>query len=143
MENLAVHYILEYYGCNPEKIKTTAQFSDILNTIVNTMELTKVAESYKQFEPYGASGIILISESHISGHSWPEKGYLALDIFTCNLKCKPDKAVRQVKKLIGSTFASMNKLDRGLYLIDEKTEEVKQEKVKINEISDSGVTRTE
>jgi S-adenosylmethionine decarboxylase len=43
-----------------------------------------VGETFHQFEPQGVTGIILLSESHFSIHTWPEKAMLAADIFSCS-----------------------------------------------------------
>jgi len=45
--------------------------------------LTKIAARYYQFKPYGVTGIILLAESHISIHSWPEHELATIDIYTC------------------------------------------------------------
>lgn len=55
----------------------------ILNEVVVESKLHKVGEFFYQFEPKGATGVIVISESHISAHTWPEHKMIALDIFTC------------------------------------------------------------
>lgn len=77
------HTIWDIYDCDISTIELVAPIKDILNTIVSEIQLTKVSESYKQFEPYGASGFILLEESHISIHTWPEHRFAAIDVFSC------------------------------------------------------------
>ncbi len=77
------HIILDVYECSIDKISFTEPVKQILNEICKILMLSKVSESYKQFHPVGVTGIILLEESHISIHTWPEYGYAALDIFSC------------------------------------------------------------
>lgn len=81
--NIGHHTIWDVYGCNSQKASFVEPIQQILNTIVSELKLGKVSESYKQFEPIGATGFILLEESHISIHTWPEMGYVAIDVFSC------------------------------------------------------------
>lgn len=77
------HTIWDVYQCDVEKSSFVEPIKKILHTIVDELQLGKVEEAYKQFEPFGATGFILLEESHISIHTWPEKGYVAIDVFSC------------------------------------------------------------
>ena len=81
--NIGHHTIWDIYQCNADKCSLVEPVKEILNTIVTELQLAKVNEAYKQFEPIGATGFILLEESHISVHTWPEKGYVAIDVFSC------------------------------------------------------------
>ena len=59
-------------------------------------------ETHK-FEPQGVTGYALLAESHMSIHTWPEKGIAKCDIFTCNEKCTPQKAVEYMKEAFKAT----------------------------------------
>ncbi|HRE76635.1 MAG TPA: adenosylmethionine decarboxylase [Flavobacterium sp.] len=80
---IGYHTIWDIYDCNADKLKYVDPIKIILNTVVNELRLGKVSESYKQFEPFGATGFILLEESHISIHTWPEHQFAAIDIFSC------------------------------------------------------------
>lgn len=80
---IGYHTIWDIYDCNANKLKYVEPIKVILNTVVNELGLGKVSESYKQFEPHGATGFILLEESHISIHTWPEHQFAAIDIFSC------------------------------------------------------------
>jgi S-adenosylmethionine decarboxylase len=56
----------------------------LLHAIVGELGLTGIRSGFKQFQPIGVTGFILLEESHISVHTWPEHGFVALDIFSCN-----------------------------------------------------------
>nr|WP_245603976.1 adenosylmethionine decarboxylase [Geoglobus ahangari] len=86
------HIIAELYGVPKELISYEKDVREIVESVVREAELTKVSSHYKQFEPYGVTGVVLIAESHISLHTWPEYGLVNLDIFTCGDTRKTDKA---------------------------------------------------
>ena len=70
--------------------------------------------SFSKFPPYGVSGTIVISESHISTHTWPEQGYVALDIYTCGNKIDPEKAVVYAVEAFGASTSHITEITRGL-----------------------------
>jgi len=72
------------------------------------------AISFHRFQPTGVSGVVVISESHLSVHTWPEAGYVALDIFTCGDRGKPEAAVQYALKAFGATNMHITEVTRGL-----------------------------
>ncbi|MFT6557232.1 adenosylmethionine decarboxylase [Sneathiella sp.] len=66
-----------------------------------------------QFEPNGLSGVAVLAESHISFHSWPDKGYMALDIFMCG-KTEPHKCIPLLKKAFQPETVQINEIKRGI-----------------------------
>ena len=79
---------------------------------------TIVEKCFHMFNPYGVSGVIIISESHLAIHTWPELGYAAVDLFTCGEKCDPKVAYDFLKKCFDSKNASFSQLNRGI--LDDK-----------------------
>ena len=80
---------------------------------------TIVQKCFHMFNPYGVSGVVIISESHLAIHTWPELGYAAVDLFTCGTKCDPKVAYEFLKKKFNSKKASFTELKRGI--IDRET----------------------
>jgi hypothetical protein len=72
----------------------------------------KDLECGHQFEPYGYTYVFLLSESHMSVHTYPEYGSFYLDIFCCNKDFNPRKALETVKKLFGTDIVDWNIVDR-------------------------------
>ncbi|MGD2295663.1 MAG: adenosylmethionine decarboxylase, partial [Candidatus Aminicenantes bacterium] len=62
----------------------------------------------------GVSGVVVISESHISTHTWPEYGYGALDIYTCGDGTDPEKAIIYAVEAFGASSSHMTEITRGL-----------------------------
>jgi len=63
---------------------------------------TVVTSTFHHFYPQGVSGVVVVSESHLAIHTWPEKGYAALDIYTCGDTTDPQKAVDYVVSSLGA-----------------------------------------
>jgi len=80
---MGIHVIAEFLGVNPEKISRVEKTREILDRVIAKSGLNAISSSFHQFEPHGVSAVYLLSESHLSVHTWPEHEYVALDIFTC------------------------------------------------------------
>ena len=70
--------------------------------------------SVNRFPPQGVSGVIVISESHISTHTWPEYGYAALDFYTCGNSGDPEKAVFYAVEAFGASTSHITEITRGI-----------------------------
>ena len=79
-------------GCDPEIIKSVGPTREIVLRAAKECGATILDDYFHQFEPIGVSGVVLIAESHISVHTWPENGFAAADIFTCG-EMKPQVAI--------------------------------------------------
>ena len=87
MNEKGLHIIANFFGCkNSELLVSKSQLSGILRRIVTDNELIILKEDFHKFwEEGGITGYILLSKSHISVHTWPERdNYITLDIFVCN-----------------------------------------------------------
>jgi S-adenosylmethionine decarboxylase len=94
MTVIGKHIIAELYGVKKELISYEDKVREITERVVEEAGLTKIGSVYKQFEPYGVTGVVLISESHVSLHTWPEYETVNLDIFTCGDPNKTEKAFK-------------------------------------------------
>ncbi|MFN3346384.1 MAG: adenosylmethionine decarboxylase, partial [Candidatus Bipolaricaulaceae bacterium] len=68
------------------------------------------------FNPHGVSGVAVIAESHISLHTWPEHGYVALDVFTCGEKVVPEAAFQVFRDLFRPQRTHLIEIKRGIQL---------------------------
>ncbi|HVE49539.1 MAG TPA: adenosylmethionine decarboxylase [Casimicrobiaceae bacterium] len=81
-----IHYLGEWYGCPaaaPEMIDAEALRSACLDAI-DDAGLTIVGDRFHQFEPQGVTGAVILAESHLAIHTWPEMGCVTLDVYVCN-----------------------------------------------------------
>ncbi|MGI6037946.1 MAG: adenosylmethionine decarboxylase [Limnochordia bacterium] len=80
---LGRHILCEAYGCDPEVLNHRELIEQIMVNAALAVgaEIREVA--FHNFSPQGVSGVVVISESHLAIHTWPELGYAAIDVFTC------------------------------------------------------------
>jgi S-adenosylmethionine decarboxylase proenzyme len=81
---VGTHVLAELFGVPKARLSKVAVVREIMHRIMREAGFTSVGETFHQFEPDGVTGIILLSESHFSVHTWPEKEMLAADIFSCS-----------------------------------------------------------
>lgn len=84
MSAIGKHLLVEGSHVDPIHISHTHSMQDLLQRIAKACSLTILSTTHHQFEPHGATVVLLLSESHLSIHTWPEKGFFALDLFSCN-----------------------------------------------------------
>ncbi|MCE5222642.1 adenosylmethionine decarboxylase [bacterium] len=118
MLTLGKHYIIELSKCNAEVLNNLSKVKDVLSqaAIRANAEIKELA--FHHFYPQGVSGVVVIAESHISVHTWPENGYAALDIYTCGEKADPKVAYEYIKEQFQAQFLHCTELDRGLPCAD-------------------------
>ena len=79
------HLICEVINIsNIELLNTVDGIKPLMEKIIKNMNLTTVGEIHHQFEPVGATCLYLLSQSHLSAHSYPELRYLAIDLYHCS-----------------------------------------------------------
>jgi S-adenosylmethionine decarboxylase len=108
------HYIVEASGCDPKIIGSVSKVQQILVKAAEIAGATVWAVSFNKFPPEGVSGVVVISESHISTHTWPEYGYGALDIYTCGDEVNPEQAIIYAVEAFGATTSHMTEITRGI-----------------------------
>lgn len=82
----ASQMLLELHGCDPALLNDPADLKEVLLEAVRRGHGTIVTDIFHTFSPHGVSGIIVIAESHVAIHTWPEHGFAAVDIFSCGTK---------------------------------------------------------
>lgn len=108
------HYIVEASGCDPKIISSVEKVQQILVKAAEISGAQVWSVSINRFPPNGVSGIIVISESHISTHTWPEFGYGALDFYTCGNEIDPEKAVVYAVEAFGASTSHITEITRGI-----------------------------
>ncbi len=114
-----LHLTLDGYGCSYERLTNLDAIYQFLDHCPDVIHMTKIMPPYvfkyhgKVPEDWGLSGFVLIAESHISIHTFPDRAYLSLDIFSCK-DFDYQQAMAYATELFGITRHEMNLLDRGL-----------------------------
>ena len=114
MNALGKHLLLELKGCDKEALNDIEFLRSTLVTAAIDCGATVLGESFHPFQPQGVSGVVVIAESHLSIHTWPEYGYAAADIFTCGTTVQPEKAARVLIEQLGAKSHSVVEIRRGL-----------------------------
>lgn len=114
MKILGRHLIAEMTGCNRKTLDDMQLLETYLNESVRRSGATIVKSVFHRYNPQGVSGVVVIAESHISIHTWPEYGYAAVDFFTCGDAVDPYKAYEYLKDSLESQQAHVTDLRRGM-----------------------------
>ena len=85
LKSLGKHIILELYDCSVELLSQPDAIQQIMESAATAMRAKIVKSTFHHFSPLGVSGVIIIMESHLTIHTWPEYGYAAVDIFSCGV----------------------------------------------------------
>lgn len=113
MNALGMHILAEYYNCDTELLKNTQAIEIYMNQAATEAGATVVTSAFHTFNPFGVSGVVVIAESHLSIHTWPEYGYAAVDIFTCGDIIDPWKAFEFLRTNLHSAHFSTMEMKRG------------------------------
>ena len=113
MEHLGRHVIIELWGCG-EIINDASLVESAMRSAVDAANATLLDLFVHEFSPQGVTGVAVLSESHLSIHTWPEYGYVAADVFTCGSTTKPEAAAEVLRKAFEATTADIRELERGV-----------------------------
>jgi S-adenosylmethionine decarboxylase len=112
--SLGTHLLLEMAGCPSELLNDEEGIRRALLRAVMEANATILGSSFHKFSPQGVSGVVVIAESHLSIHTWPEFGYAAVDVFTCGDRAMPHKAVEHLIEVFTPTHYDLREMSRGL-----------------------------
>ncbi len=114
MKSLGKHLIVELYGCNHELINDAARVESVLVEAVRLSGACIVQPVFHQLSPCGVMGVVVITQSHFSIHTWPEYDYCAIDIFTCGDGIDSDASLRFLKSEFEAERISVMEVRRGI-----------------------------
>jgi len=115
------HYLVELYGCNSEEINSEKFLKKALSSSVEKMPIRVLDSSFHTFKPQGVTGFLLLSASHISIHTWPERGYVAFDIFTCSNEKVTKEILEHILNSLQHAHLQKKFFKRGYVFNDLKT----------------------
>lgn len=120
MDALGRHLLLELRECNKAVLDDLKYLENALVSAAMEAGATVIDKSFHQFAPQGVSGVVLIAESHLSLHTWPEHAYAAVDIFTCGTTVKIEVAADAMIRQLGSKDPSVLEVKRGMFVQERK-----------------------
>ena len=98
MKYSGYHLVIDLFGCNFNQLEDTEYIIEMLEKLAEILDTTIITKAFHKFHPQGFSGALIISESHITIHIWPEDGYIGIDIFTCSKCFDSEKVVAYLKE---------------------------------------------
>lgn len=120
MQALGRQILVEFYDCDTEILKDEKYIREAMIEACIIGKATVVTDTFHSFSPFGVSGVVVIAESHVAIHTWPEYGYAAVDIFTCGETISPWELFHHLKAKFKSKHHSNMELKRGLFDTGEK-----------------------
>ncbi len=114
INQLGRHILAEVYGCPADILNDVKKIEEVMvNAALDAgAEIREVV--FHKFSPQGVSGVVVISESHLAIHTWPELGYAALDVFTCGDRVDPWDAVNYITRHFEAQNMTATEVDRGI-----------------------------
>jgi spermidine synthase len=113
MNSLGRHILVEFSGCNGEVLNDVSEIEKGMVEAAQVAGATVINSTFHHFSPYGVSGVVVIQESHLAIHTWPEYGYAAVDLFTCGDTVDPWISFDHLKKCFGAQDFSALEMYRG------------------------------
>src|SRR5438445_13420610 len=113
---LGRHLLLEMFDCDPDAINSLEAVKGALVEAAKRAQATIVDVVFHEFNPFGISGVVVIAESHLSIHTWPEYKYAAVDIFSCGDVLQPEVAASYLLEHFGPERTRVVDLQRGMFL---------------------------
>jgi S-adenosylmethionine decarboxylase proenzyme len=107
------HLLVEYAGCNFDALNDVDQIRTLMEQAARAAQMTIVASVFHPFVPQGVTGVVVLEESHLSIHTWPEIGYAAVDFYTCGSGA-PEKSHDVLMTGLTAKKFEMLEIDRGL-----------------------------
>jgi len=112
--SLGKHLLVEYYECEPKILNDVNKIREYMMEAARVGGATIVNDVFHTFNPYGVSGVVVIAESHLAIHTWPEYNFAAVDLFTCGEDVDPWKAFEYLKKNLKSKYHLTMEVKRGV-----------------------------
>ena len=114
MNALGRHILVELHDCDREALNDLDLIREVILKAAIDCGAVILGSSFHRFSPQGVSGVVVIAESHISIHTWPEYGYAAADVFTCGTSVNPEIAAQVLIEKLGSKNHSLTEIKRGV-----------------------------
>lgn len=111
---LGRHLIAEMADCDCSLLDDISYLETHLNEAVRQSGATIVRTVFHRYNPKGVSGVVVIAESHLSIHTWPEYGYAAVDFFTCGNEIDPYRAFHYLVEKLHCRNPKVEEVKRGI-----------------------------
>lgn len=114
LKALGTHIVCELSGCDPKALTDVDAVHSMMIAAAKAAKATIMESAFHRFEPQGVSGTVILAESHLSIHTWPEKGYAAMDFYTCGDHTNPWLACEHAAKVLSAKSMLTTEFKRGI-----------------------------
>lgn len=113
MKALGKHILADFFNCDPAILDDVQLIETFMKQAALRCGATIISSTFHTFNPHGVSGVVVIAESHLAIHTWPEYGYAAVDVFTCGETVDPDIASESLKESLQAEKVKIMRMERG------------------------------
>lgn len=114
MRALGRHLLIELYNCDPKTLNDVHKVEEIMVDAAKHAKARIVDVVFHTFNPHGISGVVVIAESHLAIHTWPEFNFASIDIYTCGNEINPWKAYHYLVRKFRSKNMTAMEMKRGM-----------------------------
>jgi len=136
INSLGRHLLVEYYDCDVDVLDSVETIREAMTNAAEMAGATIVSDTFHHFSPYGVSGVVVIAESHLAIHTWPEHKFAAVDLFTCGDDVDPWIGFYHLKDILKSKYFTVMEMRRGLLSAEDGKLLFKPVSVETNQFSD-------
>ena len=112
-KNIGYQILIDLYDCDYEKMEDLDYIKNMMKGLSEVLGTTIRDEAFHKFSPYGISGVLIIAESHLAIHTWPDYKYAGIDLFTCAKKLNTDKAIEFLCQSLNTKNYEIKEINRG------------------------------
>lgn len=120
MKSLGRHVMAELYNCDAKILQDVRSIENVMRAAAESTKAHIIDVVFHKFNPHGVSGVIVIAESHLAIHTWPEYGFASVDIYTCGNEVKPWKAFKFISRRLRAKTSNALEMRRGILNIPAK-----------------------
>ncbi len=110
---LSKHLLVDLHGCPADLLNDIAALETVMVEAAQRAGATVINSMFHHFSPFGVSGVVVIQESHLTIHTWPEQGFAAVDLFTCGTQTRPRRALTHLRRALQCTQIEVRQFMRG------------------------------
>jgi len=112
---------VDFFDCDKSVLNDPEKIETIMVAAAKAGKATVVKSLFHKFNPYGVSGVVVIAESHLAIHTWPEYGFASVDVFTCGPVVDPRVCQRHLAKDLCSKRSEYHEFKRGILRLEKLT----------------------
>ena len=113
MAAIGRHTTADYYGCRKETLNDMVLMQNMISQAIHAANLKMLSIQTYQFEPEGVTVVALLTDGHLGIHTYPELGFAADDLFTCDSHSLQEKALLAIKKELSPEKTKNTLIKRG------------------------------